>query len=139
MNNDKANCPSFDEAEVQFRKFLRTSNWPVDLVWVCPDDVAVIEQGFYVHPMKKGRQYAIEEYEKGAQQNFGILLNAICHDNANSYCAVWIPSDSIEAEYALMPQGLKLSIPSAARQGKAVTSGLRWWLLKRKAAPWQMM
>jgi hypothetical protein len=139
MNEEKTNCPSFDEAETKFRKFLRASDWPEDVVWVCPDDVAVIEQSFTVHPMTKGRQYAIEKYEKGARQNLGVLLNAICRDNVNSYCAVWVPSDSTEAEYALMPQGLKLSIPSEPRQGKVVKSGIRWWWLKRKAAPWQMM
>jgi hypothetical protein len=139
MNNENTNCPSFNDAEAQFRNFLRSSAWPEDVVWVCLDDVAVIEQYFIVHPIAKGRIYASEKYEKGALQNLGVLLSAICRDNINSYCAVWIPSDSAEAEYALMPQGLKLSVPSEPRQGKAVTSEIRWWWLKRISVPWQMM
>ena len=138
MNEETTKYPSFDEAEARFREFLKSSGWPEDVVWVSPDDVAVVGQRFIVHPTMNGREYAINQYREGTEQNLGILLNAICSYNACSYCVVWIPSDAIEAEYALMQPGLKLSVPSEFRQGQVVAGRIRWWWMKRTAAPWRM-
>jgi hypothetical protein len=139
MNNEKPNYPAFDEAEMRVQEFLKSAEWPANVMWVSTDDVAVSVKEFIVHPRKEGREQAIEDYRRGIQKNLGILLTAVCRDDDRTYCIVWTPSDETEAEYALMPQGLKLSAPSEPRQAKIVSGQIKWWWLRRNAKPLQLM
>ncbi len=139
MNKADANYPAFEEAELRFREFLKSAEWPGDLIWIGAHDVAVSDQSLIVHPTKEGREQAISNYQKGIEKKLGILLTAVCRDGSRTYCAVWVPSDETEAEYALMPQGLNFSVPSEQRQGKIVTGRFEWWWRRRKATPWRLM
>ncbi|WP_012646087.1 hypothetical protein [Geotalea daltonii] len=135
---EEQNLPAFEDAEAQFQEFLKTVEWPGELIWICADDVAVSGDILIVHPNKEGREQAIRGYKRGIKKHLGILLNAICRDDFRTYCAVWNPSDQTEAEYALMPQGLKFSVPSERRQAKIITGQIKWWWLKWNATPWQL-
>lgn len=139
INIEETKYPPFDEAEVQLQEFLTSAEWPEKVTWVSTDDIAVLGQGFVVHPRKEGRGQAIESYSKGIQKNLGILLTAVCRNEHHSYCAVWVPSDQTEAEYALMPDGVKLSVPKLARQTKVINGQLKWLWLRKKAKPWRLM
>jgi len=128
--------PTFHEAEAQLRDFLRSNQWPTEIAWIRLGDVAVLGVGLTLHPSTEGYPYAVKVYKEGVQQSLGVKFEAICCDSDRSYCLVWIPSDETEAEYALMPQGLKLSVLAAPRHIKIARGRLHWWWLKRKALPW---
>jgi hypothetical protein len=133
------NYPLFHEAEAQLRDFLRSNEWPAEIIWIRPSDVAALGGSLILHPSMDGRPYSIKTYQIGVEHNLGVQLQAVCLVGIHSYCAVWVPSDTTEAEYALLPQGLKLSVPTEHRHGKIVRGRMRWWWQRRKATAWESM
>jgi hypothetical protein len=129
--------PTFHEAEAQLRDFLGSNKWPTEIAWIRVGDVATLGSGLILHPSINGDLHAVKVYQEGIQKNLGIQLQGICCDGHRSYCLVWGPSDDTEAEYALMPQGLKLSVLVSPRHVKVARGRLLWWWLRRKALPWQ--
>ena len=103
--------PQFDEAAIRFEAFLRDCRAPSDIRWVAFPDVVWVG-GLYVRPRPRddAAGAARRKYERAIPRRLGVRLAALGHSGVVSYCYVYRPSSQIEAEYHMMPDGLKLSV-----------------------------
>jgi hypothetical protein len=101
------------EAEEEFSRFLLGQNYPEAICWLKPGDV-VASAGPHYWVRKRGGQAeedAALRYAKGVDRNLGILLEAVCATEAETFASVLIPQSDEDARYHLMGPVLKLSCP----------------------------
>jgi hypothetical protein len=119
------------EAEEKFRSFLRRENYPETICWLIPGDL-VASSGPHYWVRKRGteaEQYAATRYAEGVDRGLGILLRAICATNAETFATVFVPRDSVDAQYHLLGPALRVSCPAERHSTTAITQPLRWqWL-----------
>jgi hypothetical protein len=119
------------EAEQNFRSFLLREHYPETICWLIPGDV-VISIGPHYWVRKRGteaEQYAAARYSEGIDRGLGIHLRAICATKAETFASVFIPKDSVDAQYHFLGPLLKVSCPVERHSATAITDPLRWlWL-----------
>ena len=59
----------------------------------------------------KASSYAAQRYSEGLQHKFGVMLQAICATEMETFASVFVPKDDFDAQLHLMGHGLKLSCP----------------------------
>lgn len=125
-------APAFAVAERKFSDFLRSQNYPQKICWLMPGDVLVNkERHYWVRDRKaKSAQCAARRYAEGIHRNLGILLEAVCSTETETFASVFVPDDDVEAQYHLMGRGLKLSCPVERYPTTATTNPLHWLLLR---------
>jgi hypothetical protein len=122
-------CPSFGQAIEKFTEFVVAQGCPRDLRWVFADDVTSSGRRIWARlPLKEDNpDCARRHYDLGLQRGLGIQLAVLCVIDNISYCYVWLPKDTLDAEYALLA-GLKLSVPVDLPVACKARSGLAWIL-----------
>ena len=118
------------EAEQKFRGFLSRANYPDAICWLIPGDVVASAGHYWVRKRgAKAEQYAAFRYAEGVNRNLGILLEAICATEEETFASVFVPEDDADAQSHLMGPVLKLSCPVERYAATAITNPLRWlWL-----------
>lgn len=124
--------PTLAAAEPRFHSFLRSQKLSQTVCWLMPGDVVVAE-GPHFWVRKRGAEalrYANARYAEGLRRNLGILLEVVCTTENETFAAVFIPEDDIDAQYRLMGRGLKISCPVNRCATSATTNAFRWSLLR---------
>lgn len=124
--------PPFEQASSRFERFLTENECPAYIVWVGSEDVVRMAERVYMHSKVNEMELAERartEYALACERRRGVLLQLIAISQSVSYCGIWSPQSDIDAEYALMPDGLKLQIPTSIPQACLVNSNLMWTFL----------
>ena len=123
--------PTFEAAEQKLSAFLRGQNFPARICWLIPGDVVVDNQRrYWVRDRRaKAAQYAARRYAEGIRRKLGILLQAICSNEVETFASVFVPDDDLAAQYHLIGRGLKLSCPVERCSTTSTTNPVRWLLL----------
>ena len=127
-----ANPPkTLSGAEEKFRTFLATQNYPKAICWLMPGDVmADGNRRLWVRRRGiEGTEYAVLQYSLGIERNCGVMLEAICATETETFASVFVPEDDLDAQRHLMGCGLKLSCPAERFATSAVTNPLKWKML----------
>jgi hypothetical protein len=124
--------PEFPEAVCRLQRFLRDCKVPENIDWVRFSNVAWVGGRLYIWPLPRDRAlaFARAEYECALNQRPGVMLAALGRAGATVYCYVYQPSSKVEAEYRLMPDGLKLSVPTPLWEATVVCDQSQWQLLQ---------
>jgi len=128
---------TFQESVTEFRRFLAENGYPQDLIWVKPDDVILTGTSLiYIRvPVPHSNEESARQlFEHGISQQMGVLFATLCEIDGAACSYVWVPKDESEAEQALMPVGLKMSVNTgeSRHQGQAVRNRLYWSYLRLK-------
>jgi len=128
--------PEFGDALDQLRAFLGRCAWPTDIAWLTSPALTTRGQLIIINPNRLlSRDEAESFYCVAVTKRLGVHLAALSHDLTTSFCYIWWPTTLREAQEALMPNGLKLSIASDARPVHRA-QGLRfWWRRLRGPSP----
>lgn len=118
-------------AEDKFRTFLETQNYPKAICWLMPGDVVVdIHRHYWVRKREaEGTKYAAQRYSEGLERKLGVMLQAICATESETFASVFVPEDNLDAQYRLIGRGLKLLCPAERYSTSTVTNPLKWRLL----------
>lgn len=123
---------SLEAATQHFSEFLQVNGYPHDVRWIAADDVAVNEQARFL--IRDREESSIREaqvlYKAGLRRELGIALRAVCATDKITFALIFVPRDETDAEYALMPKGLKLSCPTRRYDATLVNNSLLWLLLR---------
>jgi len=122
---------TLEEAKQKFRGFLRSQNYPEAICWLIPGDVlASAGPQYWVRKSGAGaEQYRANRYAQGVDRNLGILVEAVCATETETFASVFIPEDDADAQHRLMGPLLKLSCPVQRHSTTEVTNPLYWlWL-----------
>ena len=135
---------TFEESLLKFQNFLENSGYPREVAWVTPEDVLIASGPLiYVRiPVAKGNVAFVRQlFESGIDQQKRVLFDTLCEAGGISFCYAWMPRSAQQAEEALMPKGLKLSVRTSVSKlpARTVRSGVRWsylrlrfWKLQRR-------
>ena len=122
---------TLEEAEQKLKGFLLRQHYPEAICWLIPGDV-LASAGPRYWVRKRGteaKQYTATRYAEGVDRNLGILLEAVCATETETFASVFIPEDDLDAQYHLMGPLLKLSCPVERHSTTEITNPLRWlWL-----------
>ncbi len=140
MNADNSGVPdldpklpeTFSDAERGFKRFLASQNYPDSICWLTPGDLVIAQNRHYWARKRGAKQSEIAalQYRFGVQRNLGILLEAVCATETETFARVFIPEDDIDAQYRLIGRGLKLSCPVERYRMSAVTNPVHWLFLR---------
>jgi hypothetical protein len=130
---------TFEESLEQFRQFLANNHYPRNIVWLTADDIIITSRGVrYVRVvLPTQRECTVRRsFEAGLVQQRGVVFEAVCEEDAVTFCRAWSPRNRAEAQQLLVGTGLRLSVPtdSSKAPGRSVKSRLLWWFLKLKYA-----
>ncbi|HKW62035.1 MAG TPA: hypothetical protein VJN89_05770 [Candidatus Acidoferrum sp.] len=123
---------SFESEVAGFQQFLGTNHWPDKIAWIQTEDLLVTgTRLLYARiPASEAREIAARQtFEQGITQGRGVLLAGCFELQGTSFCFVWVPANDDEARRALMPVGVKLSVPTDRVPVKRIRSPLLWWWL----------
>ena len=124
--------PPFSDAVTRLREFLYDCQAPTVIEWVALPDVACSGGILYLRPRRADMADAAarSKYEAAIPRRLGVKLASLCQIGSVSYCYVYRPSNRLEAEQLLMPDGLKLSVPVRPREAILVTDQDKWKEIK---------
>jgi hypothetical protein len=111
--------PSLAEAEVLFGRFLASQGYPARVYWVHETDlVADRERRWAVRRSSVSPRAEFEQcYLEGVAKGLGIEIAARCANQEHTFATVFIPEDSIDAQYHMMGRGLKMFCPTSFMSG----------------------
>src|SRR5258708_6920397 len=105
--------PPFTDAVARFRSFLDDQGHRGPTSWVFPSDVLLVVGGWIIRP--RPQETVIAEvgnaYQNAITRRLGVKFDVLCLERETVWCYIYCPTDQIEAEYGMMPDGLKLSVP----------------------------
>lgn len=114
--------PNFDDAIEQLQDFLRGQSLSSRIQWIGAEDCALEDKQLYVRLREplvaEGEVRAV--YAAAVQRVLGVKLAILCEAENMACCYVFAPSTELEAEHALMPKGLKLSVPAPVPKANIV-------------------
>ena len=136
-NRMRTDYPSFTQATERLREFLDRHRWPVEIRWLRPGTLLTRGPKLVLHPAAFQPTEEIRtSYWYAVPKQLGVLLAGLCRDADHSYCHLWAPSNQDEAEAFLMPDGLKLSLPTEPPEVHVTSGwGLRWNRWRAKEVP----
>ena len=128
----------FAAAQARFQQFLAANNYPVNIIWVTPEDVLTTgKRLIYIripHPSASDEN-GLKSYDEGVAAGRGLLMSTICTMNSSTYCYIWFPKSAKEVPQGIWPHdaSLKLSVKlkSSSPAVRRIRSRLLWILLKR--------
>lgn len=132
MHDPNADPPeTLSDAEEQFKAFLAQNGYPAVIQWVSADDVLIDSKArIHIHPDPAATSKMESRYATGCKQGFGVALVAISATDSLTLATVFVPCDDIEAQYALVPRGLKCVAQVERLPVRVVRNRLRWWLMQ---------
>ena len=122
--------PTFDDAVSKLCAFLRQQKLPDDIRWVTIEDCARDGPQLFLRIPDQGEAetHARAAYEGAVSRRLGVKLAMLCTAKKTSCCYVYAPATAQDSEHALMPDGLKLSVPEFAQSAKLVRpDDLKTW------------
>lgn len=146
MNPSAREGPSeegFDQALERFRNFLAREGFSPNVIWIEPSDVVltVDKRIFVCHTGGESAAVAARDtFEQGVQKGNGVVLKGLFPKKDATYSFVWFPQDSAEAEYEMLPQGVKLQVNlSEIFKVIIIRSKDRWQALSQRHGSMQFM
>jgi hypothetical protein len=126
--------PPFTNAVVRFRSFLNDEGYSGAIGWVFPEDVLFVGAQWLIRPRPKelSENCVADVYETAVAIRLGVKLGVLCKVGTDLWCYIFCPDDQTEAEYCLMPDGLKLSIPMPLEEGRIAVDESEWRRLVTK-------
>ncbi|WP_041855965.1 hypothetical protein [Candidatus Korobacter versatilis] len=123
--------PTLAEATQRLQTFLVQNGYPGAIRWIRADDFVVTGRNLYsVRGSRRDEtRSASDHYATGVNRGFGIELRAIGMSSSETFAMVWLLIDARDAEYHLMPCGLKLSCPVERALVRIVKNPVKWFLL----------
>lgn len=120
--------PPFEIAVARFRSFLNDLGHRGPIAWVSPSDALLVSNGWLIRPRAQDmvQHDVMAVYETGIERRLGVKFGVLCFEGTIAWCYIYVPSDQTEAEYGMMPDGLKLSVPTAPLQCRRVTDESEW-------------
>ena len=127
----------FEESLVQFRTFLSDQGYSDNILWVTAEDVLLSRKRliYFKESVFLTNDTALRRlFDSAISEAKEILLAALCEFDDKTLCYAWVPADEAEAEYRLMPKGVKMSVPvnGGRLKAKLVRSQLKWRYLRVK-------
>jgi hypothetical protein len=120
-------------AEELFMEFLTRHGHPSKVRWILACNLVVDGSGRYWirgrETQTDGTREATRRYSIGLERKIGVSLRAFCVSESETFAAVFIPSDSADAQYRLLGRSLKLSCPSERIPAHIVRNAILWFLL----------
>jgi hypothetical protein len=129
---DEGQCepgyPPFDDAVAKLRTFLRAQGVSDEIRWITSNDCALQGSQLFVRLREDAHAEARGLYASAAERRLGVMLAMCCAVGEEACCYVYAPATQLDSEYALMPDGLKLSAPAFVRKAKLIPVGddKRW-------------
>ena len=123
--------PHFYEAARQFGDFLESQTLSSELLWIFREDVCWRKRQLFIKiPLpEENKQRAESLYNLGVTRGLGVRMEALCLLDSHPCCYIWLPSDEIDASYAML-SGLKMSVPTKPLKSHPVKSELLWRIYK---------
>lgn len=120
--------PSFDDALGRFRSFLDRLGFYDRMEWVCPADVLLISGECFVRPRAPAevKNEIAATYQEGTNRRLGVKFSVLGLGDETVWCYVYVPTDRTDAEYSMMPDGLKLSVPTEPQRCRSVLDDKEW-------------
>jgi len=120
--------PRFEDALARFRSFLNDQGHCGPIGWVFPSDVLSIGGGWIIRPRPQEKALAevATAYKAAVARRLGVRFNVLCLEGDAIWCYIVCPTDQSDAERCMMPDGLKLSVPTTPRQGRTIADEDEW-------------
>jgi hypothetical protein len=120
-----SNRPTFQDAANQLSALVERSIGHRELLWVFREDVTIKRRGTWVRAADSAGNEILAKrlYDEGQRKGMGLALGVFCLvEPATACCYVFIPTDRVDAEQAMVSD-LKLSVPASPRVGKGLANG----------------
>jgi hypothetical protein len=117
------------EAENAFSQFLSTNGLPSRIRWITAEQIIVGDDRHHfvsAEGAELGTAEASRRYMEGVTNGLGIVLQAFCATTHETIAAVYVPTDSIDAQHRLIGRGLKLSCPTSPIPASTVENPVEW-------------
>jgi hypothetical protein len=121
----------FQTAYMKFRTFLTQNGHGKEPLWIFREDVIAYKRRVWLRwPLPARNRKLVEQlYEQGRQGEFGVSLTTYCVAGYHACCYVFVPDNELDASYAMLQAGLKLSVGVNMPIAQKVSSKPFWWLL----------
>src|SRR5258708_15309380 len=127
----------FSGAIDSFHEFLAREGRPQRIEWLFGEDVAQIGHRTFIRvpPPAENHECTERLYDRGVKQGLGVAIEALVHTEQVTYAWVFVPSDSIDAEYRMVGgEHLKLTVPQDSLAPNEIHNPVTWWLVKLMAS-----
>jgi hypothetical protein len=121
----------FQTAYMKYRAFLTQEGHGKEPLWIFREDVIAYKRRVWLRwPLPSQNRELVEQlYEQGRQGEFGVQLTSYCLAGYHACCYVYVPENEIEASYAMLPSGLKLSVTMNMPSAQKVSNKILWHFL----------
>lgn len=118
--------PRFARAVEQFQHFLATQQAPTHVRWLLRGDVYVMSatEVFVCADAPSRVASAAAAYDEARGRSFGVCLYALLTMGTETGCYLFAPTDDLQAQYALMGNGLELSMRTPLLTARLVLGAL---------------
>ena len=136
---------NFDQAVLRFQDFLKGKGFSPNVIWIEPSDVVLTgDNRIFVCPtgQENAAIAARNMFEHGLTQGNGVVLKGLFAKSDATYSFVWFPRDRADAEYEMVPPGVKLQVSLSIPQHFKVViirSRERWQTLGQRHGGIQFM
>lgn len=143
--NEHSPKEEFDQAVLRFKDFLAHRGFSPNVIWIEPSDVVLTEDGriFVCHTEEESAAIAARNaFEQGLRQGYGVVLKGLFPREQATFSFVWFPRDSADAEYEMVPPGVKLQVSLSLPQHFKVVvirNRERWQALSHRHGSIQFM
>jgi hypothetical protein len=124
----------FASTVTNFTRFATEQGYPSKLLWTSPDFVLYWRRRFFVLAVdpEKCRVQAQADFEAATARNVGVAIEGKCKTGTTTICRVYVPIDSTDAQYRLIPEiGVKMTVLRDPLPAIVVRNLFRWRILKR--------
>jgi hypothetical protein len=123
---------TFAAAEQKFKTFLGSNGYSETICWAEREDVVVDRKGrlFARERNPRAAERADTRYSDGIKGKRGIALRALGATQTETLALVFVPKNELEAQFALMGRGLKLSCPASKTEILGVKNPFVWFILR---------
>jgi len=120
---------TLSEAERRLSQFLPSGGYPARIRWITADQILLgNDEEYFIRAA--GSEVAFVEaqrrYDVGLQCRLGISIQAICAAPTETIASVYIPTDTIDAQYRMIRSGLKLSYPTTIIPATMIQDPAEW-------------
>jgi hypothetical protein len=133
----------FDQAVQRLRNLLARQGFSPNVIWIEPSDVVLTgdKRIFLYHSGGESAAIAARStFEQGVQEGNGVVLKGLFPKKNATYSFVWFPRDRAEAEYEMVPPGVKLQVNlSETFKVVIIRSRERWQTLSQRHGSIQFM
>ncbi len=127
---DSEKYPAFAEALRQFQEFLSRQGVSENILWIFREDIAENGKRKYLRiPSQEQRSFVERLYAAGCKRQLGVCFSVYCFLDKRPCCYLYVPANKTDAEYMMMPDGLRFSTPSEEILPIAISVKSRWlWM-----------